>query len=285
MIRYFISKLCLAVFLIAIIFHVANACDVIDDTGQVIHLQRPAKRIISLAPDLTEILFAVGAGSRIIGVMQGSDYPLSAKNITIIANYNSLDFEKIMAFRPDLIVTWTEVSYLPQLKKLNIPIYFSRQKKITDIPNTMHKLACLTGYEARGKIAEDLFMHRYQQLQQRYTGRKPMIVFYQVWPRPLMTITKNSWINDIITLCGGKNIFADLPGSAPEVSLEAVISANPDIIVGSDLQNWHAWPNLKAVKNKQLYPIESDLVERAGPRLIEGAEKVCTSLHSGEYSG
>ncbi len=269
--------------LLAFVLHGANACEVIDDAGQKIKLAHPAQRIISLAPDLTEILFAAGASKHIIGVMQGSDYPEAAKTIPVIANYNSIDVETIVALRPDLIVAWSEESFAEKLKTLGIPVYFSQQKKITDIPDTLKRLGCLAGTEKMANQAAEQFSQRYLLLQKKYSHKKVVSVFYQVWPKPLVTISKASWINDVISLCGGKNIFANLKGAAPEVNLEAVLVANPEVIIGTDTKldwekMWSAWPQISAVYNQHLFAINPDWVERAGPRLLVGVDAICRDL-------
>jgi iron complex transport system substrate-binding protein len=256
------------------------ACEIVDDAGDKIKLAHPAQRLISLAPDLTEILFTIGAGPKIVGIVSGSDYPLDAQTIPIVATYNSIDTETILTLHPDLIVVWAETRYLAQLKKLGIPIYLSHQHTLTDVASTMKKLGCLAGTEKTANPSAEKYLKRYQALQARYAGQKKLTVFYQVWPRPLMTITKNSWINEVISLCGGMNVFEKLHGTAPEINVEAVIAANPDIIVGTysakeGLHQWQAWPELKAIKHKNIDFIHADLIERAGPRILDGAEEMC----------
>jgi iron complex transport system substrate-binding protein len=285
--NYFLKYLLGIVFFLTL-NHNVFACELIDDEGNVIKLIRPAERIVSLAPDLTEILFAADAGDKLVGVVQGSDYPVAAKKIPIVATYNSIDLEKVLALHSDLIIAWTETSYLSQLKKLGIPIYLSHQKKLTDIANTLKKFGCLAGTEKYADAAADAFLERYQALQKKYRHSKPLTVFYQVWPIPLITITKNSWINEVISVCGGQNIFADLKGIAPEVSLEAVIAANPDVIIGTrsvqnslasePLQQWQHWSQLAAVQSKRLFTIDPDLIERASPRVLDGVERICGFL-------
>ncbi|MBV8802592.1 MAG: cobalamin-binding protein [Gammaproteobacteria bacterium] len=270
----------LAIFML-ILMRQVNACEVMDDTGHLIKSMHPAQRIVSLAPDLTEILFAAGAGDKIVGVVKGSDYPLTATKIPIVATYNSIDLEKILVLHPDLIIAWTETSYISQLNKLGIPIYLSHQKKLTDIANTLEKFGCLAGTEKQANLASRNYLQRYHALQKKYSNSKPLTVFYQVWATPLMTITKNSWINEIITLCGGKNIFADLNGVAVEVNVEGVVVANPEVIIGTQtdgLKQWQAWPKIRAVHTKHIYAIDPDLIERASPRVLNGVEEVCWRL-------
>jgi len=259
------------------------ACDVIDDMGHTIHLDHPAYRIISLAPDLTELLFAAGAGAQIVGVVSGSDFPLSAKKIPVVANYNSLDEERIFRLHPDLIVTWAAANLSTQLQRLGFLVYVSQQRDVMDIPKTLTRLGCLAGTDGVAKKAANNFSQRYHALQHQYAKQKVVSVFYQIWSHPLMTVSKESWINQMITLCGGKNIFADTFGVAPQINREAVILNNPQVILSSEnnqswKKSWTAWPQLTAVSKGNMFSINPDLIERAGPRLLDGAETVCQFL-------
>ncbi|MEO8400410.1 MAG: cobalamin-binding protein [Gammaproteobacteria bacterium] len=263
----------------------ANACEVVDDASHTIKLLSPAKRIISLAPDLTELLFAAGAKENIVGVVKGSDYPSNAKKIPVVANFNHVDVERVLALHPDLIVVWAESRMPDQLKNLSVPIYVSHLRHITDVPRTLQRLGCLAGTEKKASVAARHFIQDYQQLQRKYSRQKTISVFYQIWPEPLVTVTQASWINEIIMLCGGKNIFANLSGVTPEVSMEAVLRANPDVIIGSETKmdwrkQWRKWPLLSAVKNNRLFVIDPDWVERAGPRILNGAEEMCRMIET-----
>lgn len=270
-------------FTLFFLYNASYACEVIDDTGQHIKLNHPAKRIISLAPDLTEDLFAIGAGEKLIGVIRGSDYPAQAKNVPIIATYDYLDMETLLILQPDLVVAWTDTRFAQQLKKSHIPVYWSHPKRLLDVPLTLRRLGCLVDAEKKAESIVAEFMQQYQTLQTKYAEKPPITVFFQVWPNPLITITKNSWIHEAISLCGGKNIFSDLKGTAPEVSLEAVLLANPDVIIGTDNNpkwqvHWQKWNKMHAVKNQHLFSVAADRIERASPRLLEGTEDLCNAI-------
>jgi iron complex transport system substrate-binding protein len=262
------------------------ACDVVDDAGNHLHFSQPAKRIISLAPDLTELLFAAGSGQAIVGVMQGSDYPIAAKKIPVVASYNAINSEVILTLHPDLVVAWeggSSAAQLQQFKTLGIPVFLSHQRDLTDIPNTLRKLGCLAGTAKIANKAAADFLQRYQDLQQRYSHKKILSVFYQMWPHPLITVNKDSWINQIIVLCGGKNIFANAHGVAPQVNMEAVLALNPEVILSTATaahwkKVWEVWPQMSAVKKQAVYSIYPDWLERAGPRLLDGALAVCRDM-------
>lgn len=258
------------------------ACDVVDDAGHQLIFPHPAKRIISLAPDVTELLFAAGAGDRIVGVMRGSDYPPRAKSLPLVGSADHIDSEIVLQLQPDLIVTWSETTIPAALKNRGIPIYVNHPQKITDVPKTLRKLGCLASTESIANAAADDYLKRYHALQKHYGEAKPLTVFYQLWSTPLMTVSKKSWIDGAITLCGGNNIFAAFHHAAFPVDMEAVIHLNPDVIMSSDNSAWKAkWQRfsmMNAVKFQQLYTIHPDLIERAGPRLIDGVELLCHEL-------
>lgn len=271
------------IWLLCLIAPSVFACSVTDDEGHLIQLKQPATRIISLAPDLTELLFTAGAGKKIVGVMRGSDYPPSAKNKMVVASYNQIDAEKIVSLHPDLIVMWGEGTLASEVKKLKIPVYLSHQRKLTDIPTTLQRLGCLAGTEKAANAAAEKFLKRYATLKKKYARTKKIKIFYQIWSQPLITVNHTSWINDVMDLCGGQNIFANLTGAAPQVDIEAVIAANPDVIIASNTQKnwqqpWMKWPQITAVKNHQLFTVDADLLERGSTRILSGMEAVCLSL-------
>lgn len=261
------------------------ACNVTDDAGSEIHLSQPARRIISLAPDITETLFAIGAGGHVIGVMQGSDYPETAKKIPVVGSYTGLDMEKIISLHPDLIVSWGKVfsRQLSTFKKMGIPVYSSEPRQLNDVTHTMRNLGCLTGQIQSADQEVKRYENRLAYLTKRYSNKKNITVFFQIGSYSLITINHESWINQAMTLCGAKNVFAHATLAAPEVTWEAVVDANPQVII-SDVINsdwtsrWVKWSVISAVKNKKFYSIHPDVIERASPRLLDGVEQMCEAI-------
>ncbi len=259
-----------------------------DDLGEQIQLQQPAMRIISLAPDLTEILFAIGAGDRVIAVVQGSDYPAAARRLPVVGAYNGLDLERVLALHPDLIVMWGS-SFARQVsvfKKLGIPIYQTQPEALVDVARTMRHLGYLVGKNAEADHVASGFLQRLLTLKKKYGRRKTITVFYQIGTTSLFTINKKSWINQAITLCGGQNVFADARLLAPEVSVEAVIHANPAVIIMDTRQavlrsRWQRFPMLSAVQHHAIFTIDPDLIDRASPRLVDGVAALCEALQRG----
>lgn len=260
-----------------------------DDTGQVLRLAAPPKRIVSLAPHATELLFEVGAGGRIVGAVAYSDYPEEAKRIPRVGGYRSLDMEAIAALKPDLIVAWPSgntPAQVEKLKQLGLPIYLSDPKRIADIASALERIGTLTGNAGAGQQAAARFNRQYAALRTTYAGRPTVRVFYQLWNSPLITVSGDQIIGDAIRLCGGENVFASLPTLTATVSLEAVLQADPEVIVASGmaaqrppwLDDWKRWPRLRAAKNDQLHFIPADWINRASPRLLQGAETLCKLL-------
>lgn len=281
----FFKRSIAGIFVFLILVCLALACEVTDDSGQLIRLQTHAQRIISLAPDITENLFAIGAGDQLVGVISGSDYPTPAKNILPVGSYLGLDIEKILALKPHLIVSWgTNFSkQLQLLKNWGIPIYITNPRRLEDIPRTLINLGCLSGHELKASAVAESYLQRLKDLSARYQSQQQVSVFYQIGSYSLLTINKTSWINQVIQLCGGINIFAHTHSLVSEVGWEAVLAANPQVIVSDATQadwqmRWQAWPQLSAVKNHFFLKIHPDLIDRASPRLLDGARQLCAYL-------
>ena len=262
------------------------AITVQDDARQAITLQKPAQRIISLAPSITELLFAAGAGAKIVGVTDYSDYPPAAASLPRIGSSSLLDLERIIALQPDLIVIWGESSLTPQIAKLRalgVPVYMSEPRDFESIATALERFGELAGTASVAHPAAGHFRSRLKQLRATYAARAPVRLFYQVWKDPLMTLNDQHLVSDVIRLCGGENIFGKLPTLVPRVGVEAVLKADPEVIVagssGEDPKNdWRRFPSLTAVARGNLITLNSDWMSRAGPRILDGAQALCKHL-------
>lgn len=268
---------------------VQAALQVSDDTGQSLTLAAPARRIVVLAPHLTEDVFAIGAGSQLVGVVDYSDFPAAALDLPRVGGYSGFDLERIRALRPDLIVAWqggNPVQQLERLKALRIPTYYDDSRTLTDVPRALRRLGVLTGQAAGGEAAARQFETRISSLRSQYASKAPVRVFFQVWSNPLLTINREQIISDAITLCGGVNVFASLPGKVPTVDEEAVRVANPQLIVTTPgpkkgeqpLARWQRWPAMAAVARQQLKTLPPDLLDRMGPRFADGVATLCQTI-------
>ena len=259
---------------------------VTDDSGQAIRLAAPAQRIVSLAPHITEMLYAAGAGERIVGSVDHSDYPPAAQQIPRVGGYSRLDLEAVLALKPDLVVAWESgnpAAALAKLRALGLAVYVNQPNKLLDVARSIEHLGRLAGTAATADAAAARFRERHAQYAARYAGRPKVRVFYQIWKQPLTTINGRQIISDVIRLCGGENIFAELPVLAPAVTVEAVLAANPEVIVASGmgaarpdwLDDWRRWPSLTAVARDNLYFVPPELIQRHTPRVLDGAEQLC----------
>ncbi len=268
--------------------HAAAAVRAVDDAGTAVELPRPAKRIVSLAPHATEMLFAVGAGAAVIAVAAHSDHPPAARKLPRVADAAMIDLENIVALQPDLVVAWpyTAPQQLAALRALKIPVFFSHPRTIGGIATDMEKLGALAGTSREAARAARALRDRHAALKTKYAVTPPLSVFYEIWNRPLYTIGGDHLISEAIATCGGRNIFAGLTLPAPEVNLEAVIAAAPQVIVGADdaggrpawLSEWSRWPDLPAVRDGNVIAANGDFLHRPGPRFIDGVAELCAEL-------
>ncbi|AMP01303.1 periplasmic binding family protein [Collimonas arenae] len=260
-----------------------------DDTQHTVTLPRPAHRIISLAPHVTELLFAAGAGPYVIGVSAYSDYPPVVKQLPSVGDSNALDAERIIALKPDLVVAWNSgnsASQLATLRAIGIPVFESEPHDFAAIASSLERLSILAGTENIGKPAAAAFRARLAILGKTYQKHPKVRVFYQIWQKPLMTLNDHHLVSSVIRLCGGENIFGKLSQLAPTVSTEAVLQANPEVIFAADSKQpadgdsggWRRFPALTAVMRNNLFALTPDQMSRPGPRILDGATELCQKL-------
>lgn len=261
------------------------AIEVRDDLQRRVALAQPAQRVISLSPHITELLFEAGAGERIVGTVGYSDYPEAARKIPRIGSFNKFDYEAITVLNPDLVIAWhtgNPASQMQGIHALQVPVFYSEPKQLGDIADTIENFGRLMGsMKIAGPQAEQ-FRSRLGALQQTYANRKPVRVFYQVWDQPLMTVNGEHIISAAIALCGGVNVFADMPVAASPVDMESVLERNPQVIIAginqqrSDwLQQWKRWSEIDAVANGHVYGVNPDMMTRHTSRILTATEEVC----------
>ncbi len=271
----------------ALLAPLANAVTVRDDAGNAITLDKPAMRVISMAPHVTETLFAAGGGSRIVGAVNYSDYPEAAKSIPRIGSNREVDLERIISLKPDLIVAWMHNSserQIEMVRKLGIPVFLSDPQTLDGIPENVMRLGQLMGTDAVAASTAAELRKQLANLRTRYAGRPPVRTFYQVWDKPLYTLSGRHIITDALRLCGGENIFDKLTVTAPIVSIEAVLQADPEAVFGTAEKNyggvslWKPYATLSATRNDTLFTVDGNLLNRAGPRMIAGTAVLCDKL-------
>ena len=270
----------------------ANAqIELTDDAGQRIVLAEPARRIVSLAPHITEILFAAGAGERVVGVVAYSDYPEAARALPQVGGYTQIDLEAIVGLRPALVIggrSGNRDAHLARLQAMGIPVFLNEPRNLDDVARSLEQVGRLAGSGAAARAAAPAFRARHAALAARHASQPPVRTFYQIWDRPLMTINDEHLIADVIRLCGGSNVFGSLTQLAPTIGVEAVLAANPEAIVATGmgdarpewLDQWARWPQLEATRRDNLFFIPPELIQRHTPRILDGAERLCAQLET-----
>lgn len=260
-----------------------------DDLKNRVCLNAPAQRIAALSPGATELVYAAGAGDRVVAVVSHSDYPPEAKQVQSVGSHTRLDLEALVSLRPDLVVGWVTGNPAEQLESiaaLGIPVFYIEPRSFEGISTAIERLAALAGSEAEGEAVAQDFRQGMSELAERHAGAESVSVFYQVWDEPLMTINDGHLIGQVITLCGGVNLFGDLPRDVPRISIESVLVADPEAIVAGGmgeenrdwLIDWKAFPGLSAVQKENLFFVPPSLIQRPTPRLLEGSRMFCDKL-------
>lgn len=261
---------------------------VTDGTGATITLAAPARSIVSLAPSATELLYAAGAGDRVVAVTDPTDWPPEARALPRIGDARTLDLEKIVGLRPDLAVAWPYVAaaQIARLEALGIPVYRSDPHTPDAIAVDIERLGVLAGSAEAAAAAAARFRSRLEALRRQRHAASTVRVFYEIWNQPLYTVGGAHLITAAIALCGGENVFSQLSLPAPSVSVEAVLAARPSaIIAGTDgalrpawLDAWRQWTDLPAVARGNLFVVDANLLHRPGPRFVDGAEALCAVI-------
>lgn len=265
----------------------ADPVQVIDARGTTLRLPQPAQRIVTLAPNLTELVFAAGAGERLAGVARFSDYPPAARRLPVVSDAVQVDLERLLVLRADLVLAWqggTPPDVIARLERAGLPVFVAGASGLDDIARNITAIAQLAGTTAAAEPARAAFDADLRALRAHRHAGAPVRVFYEIWDRPLMTVNKAHLISEIIMLCGGVNVFAGLGALTPEVSREALLAARPDIVLGGSSADTPAafaarWAALPPPFNGwTARHLPADLIQRPTPRIVEGARRLCAHL-------
>jgi iron complex transport system substrate-binding protein len=262
----------------------------VDDDQHTLVLPRPAQRLVSLSPGATEMLFAAGAGERVVGTSEYSDSPPAARAIARIGDSQSFDLERILGLHPDVVVVWdggTSPAQIARLEHVGLAIYYQRLAHLDDIPASLARLGRLAGTEAQAQATAAALSQRIAALRREFARAPAASVLIQVWDRPIYTVGREQLMTDVIHVCGYRNLYEDLLDPAPAVALESVLARNPDIILAlapdrqaeSDwLAGWKAYPSLKAVRNARVLGWTDRRLSGLGPGMVDAAEDLCRAL-------
>ena len=286
-----IHKFYIALFLLPILLYSKSHAQihVVDDAGNDVVIDAAAQRIVTLAPYLAENIFSAGAGDKLVGTVDFSDYPVVAKQVRRVGNYTRLDLEAIVSLRPDLVIAWQSgntAAHIERLRSLGIKVYMSEPSGLKEIATEVERFGKLAGTEKEAAREASAYRSRLANLTRKYSNESSVSTFYQIWHQPLATVGGEQIISSVIHLCGGKNVFGNLKQLAPVVSIESVIAANPEAIIasGSDasrpewLDRWKDWKMIAAVGRDNLFSIPPELMQRHTFRLLDGAQMLCEQL-------
>jgi iron complex transport system substrate-binding protein len=232
------------------------------------------------------MIYSINAEQQLVATVEFSNFPQAAKDKPRIGNYERFVMEKVVAYQPDLVVAWASANngqQLKQLEKLNIPVYRSEPRELSDISRTIKNLGLLTGKSKQAMQVADDFDKGLDKLREANKNKTELRAFYQVWHQPVYTVNGQHIISKIMHICGLRNVFSKAPILAPKVTVESVIKHNPEIIIASGmasaqpewLDKWKRWPSIRAVKNDNLFFIHPDIIQRQSVRLLEAARIMC----------
>lgn len=260
-----------------------------DDSGTTLIFVTPPQRIISLAPNLTELAYAAGLGDKLVAVTAYSDYPPEAKRLPLVGDAFRLDWERLLSLKPDLVLGWQSglsARDRAMFGKLGLRLLVLEPRHLDDIPKTLRLLGQVGGAGELAEASAREFERQRDGLRLQYAARAPMRAYFQIADAPLLTVNGDHIISDVLRLCGAENVFAAAPLLTPTISAEALLAARPDVLFALGerprqmedvLRTWRTLP-LPAIKQQRYGFIESDLMSRASPRILQGVATVCQQI-------
>lgn len=244
-------------------------------------------RVITLAPNLTELVYAAGASNTLVGVSAYSDYPPAARELPVVGDAFMVDQERLAVLRPDLLLVWesgTPAHVVEELQRAGYNVEVIRTRGLEDVANALYRIGELTGSVETARQAADAYIQELRSIEEEYAGLETVSVFYQVSQRPLFTVNGEHYVSELIELCGGGNIFSDLNDLAPTIDVEAVVERNPEVMLASSdagenaFEEWERWPHVAANRYRNHFMMPADAIGRATPRLVAAAQAVCAAL-------
>ncbi|MGI9281688.1 MAG: cobalamin-binding protein [Endozoicomonas sp.] len=291
--RYLLPAIWLAVFVFfghTTLLQAVEVC-IEDDVRREVCVPKSVKKIISLSPGATELIYAAGAGKNVVAVDDHSDFPPAVAKVPRIGGFPNISVEAIAAMNPDVVVAWAggnSPKVTSRLESLGVRVFYIDPLSFPDIASAIKRLGKLFGTSLVADKEAERLLARYQSIKNKYQVKKPVTVFYEIWNKPLMSISRNQIIGQVIELCGGQNIYADSKIRVPKVSMESLLGRNPQAIVSSNNlkdgktieERWSKWSDLQAVKQHHLLTVEGNLISRPTPRVLDAAESLCQQLES-----
>ncbi len=277
--------------LLVLALPVQAGIEVTDGLDRSVTLEKPAERIIALAPHIVENAYSAGAGDKLVAAVNYSDYPPEARELPQLGSYKAVSLEQILALEPDLVLMWASGNgeeTLRQLERLGVTVYASEPRNLEDVAQSVIDIGILAGTREVAETAAGDYLESLDQLRDQYAERDPVSVFYQVWNKPLQTLNDEHLVSAVMRLCGGRNVYADAAPLAPKINMESVLDRNPQAIVASGmgderpewLDEWQDWPGLTAVQEENLFFVPPDIIQRHTIRIAQGARLFCEHIET-----
>ena len=291
-----IRRQCLIAFLVAVatvLWANPSPCVTFKDAlGREITVPTAPKRLIALAPNLTEILYALGLGERVVGVTNHCNYPPEVGHKPKVGSYINLNVERIISLAPDLVigtVDGNERNVLDLLQQARIKVFFVNPRNVRQAIGTISTLGLVCGFPEKARSLSDQLTARVDRILDAVAGREKPLVFLQINIQPIMSVSKHTVHHDLIRLAGGENMTAEEPVTYPRIGLEEVLRRKPAVILISSMeregrfekarQDWLQWTSIPAVQDRRVHLIDSDLIDRPSPRIVDGLENMARLLH------
>jgi len=270
--------------LILVTLYALGACS---DAPLPEHKSATYQRVVSLAPNLTELVFAAGAGSSLIGVSAYSDYPPAALELPIVGDAFMIDQEQLAILKPDLLLVWqsgTPAHVVDELRHVGFNVEVIRTSTLGDVASAIRRIGLLTGHVDDAEVAVSAYERGLESIAAGTDQLTDIRVFCQVSQRPLFTVNGDHYVSELIALCGGINVFADLDELAPTIDVESVVERDPEVLLASTdagenaFVEWQRWPHMAANETGNQFLMPADAIGRATPRLLQAGEAVCEAL-------
>ena len=246
-------------------------------------------RIVTLAPNLAELVFTAGAGDALVGVSAYSDYPPAVTALPLVGDAFTIDQERLALLRPDLLLAWesgTPAHVVDELRHAGYTVEVVRTRSLDDIAAALLRIGTLAGTQQQALEVEAEFSAALRELGDAYGDAEPIRVFYQVSSRPLYTVGREHFASELIALCGGRNVFADLDELAPAIDVEAVIDRDPEVMLAGDdagngaFSEWDRWPAIPANRYGNRFLLPSDELSRPTTRILVAGVAICDALQT-----
>ncbi len=260
--------------------------EISDDLGRSVHLPEKVERAVSLAPNLTEIVFAVGAGNNLIGVTTFCNYPMEAQKIQKVGDTQTPNIENIIALKPQIVLVSTASqmkNFSKTLEQQGITVFVTNPNSLDDIYKTVYQIGEIFGRGEKAREIVDELKRRVAQVEARTASAADTKVFLQISKEPLFTVGKDSFITDLISRARGASVTADIETAYPKISKETALALNPEAIILSDSEDNRepndVFKNSPAVRNGKVFKINAELISRPAPRIVDALEQMAKALH------